>query len=238
MAHTEEKAKRPIRTLRNYFIAGLFVAAPLFGTFWILRVLYEQVKDWGYPIVARMPQFRWIIDENAVVPFYLRLIADAIAVLIPILVVIFLGVMATNVLGKRVLAWIDALLLRVPFVAGIYRIIKQVFDSFRQMGATEQFEAVAYVDYPVPGHRLLGFITGRYQDPVLKREMTAVFLPTAPNPLTGFVVMVDSELVVLAPFSLEEGFKMIVSAGLIANPTGVAARVPGPPVVPATPASA
>jgi len=74
---------------------------------------------------------------------------------------------------------------------------------------------VAYVDYPSPGCRLIGFITGSYTDPDSGSHKTAIFIPTSPNPLTGFTLLVDDERVINSKISLEDASKMILSAGLV-----------------------
>ena len=97
-----------------------------------------------------------------------------------------------------------------------YSTIKQFVDAVRNLGGPQKFKGVAYVEYPSPGCRLIGFITGNFVDPQTGRGTTSIFIPTSPNPMTGFVVLMDDEKVFASDMTLEEAGKMILSAGLVA----------------------
>ena len=84
------------------------------------------------------------------------------------------------------------------------------------MGGTRKFKGVAWVEYPSPGCRLLGFVTGTFQDAKSGKEMTSVFIPTSPNPMTGFVIVVDDDRLEMSQLSVEEATKLLLSAGLVA----------------------
>jgi uncharacterized membrane protein len=105
---------------------------------------------------------------------------------------------------------------RVPYLGYIYSALKQFVDALRDLGGERKFKGVAYVEYPSPGCRLLGLITGNYHDPQTGKDVTTVLIPTSPSPLTGFVIIIDDDKVVKSDMSLEEATKMIVSAGLVA----------------------
>jgi len=126
-----------------------------------------------------------------------------------------LGFMATNVLGQRILDGIERGLLRIPVVATIYAGIKQVIDSFKAFNNMSNFKRVVYVDYPSDGCRLIGFVTGQFYDSGLQEEMSSVVIPTAPNPMTGLVIVVPTHKLTDSSLSLEEAMKMVVSAGLV-----------------------
>ncbi len=211
---------------RNKFLAGLALALPLLITYAILQFIYSLLHGWSEPIVK---WFADLVNEMAgrVVigtddPRFLMAIRF-IGVLIPLLALISLGVMATNVIGVHIVATVDRLLLRIPLVSFIYKSLKQVIDSFKSIGASTNFKRVAYIDYPVPGMRMIGFVTGQFTDAMTGKAMTSVFLPTAPNPMTGLLLVVDSEKVTDAALSLEDATKLIFSGGLI---------VPESPVTP------
>ena len=94
--------------------------------------------------------------------------------------------------------------------------VRQAIEAFRTIGQQQSFKRVAFVEYPSPGCRLLGFVTGQLTDPDDGIGRTAIFLPTSPNPMTGFVVLVENEKVINSSLSLEEATKLILSAGLVA----------------------
>lgn len=197
-------------TFRNYLLAGLAFAIPLVATGWLLVLVYKAVEKVSAPIVAFL-----LPAEMDPPSFVVSLVGFAVILSI----IAGLGFMGANVIGKRVLAAIDAFILRIPIVAFIYRGLKQVIDSFRSTGATKRFQRVAYVEYPSPGCRLIGFVTGNYHDIQLGKGVTTVFVPTSPNPMTGFVIVVEDDKVMEASLSLEEASKLVFSAGLI-SPQG------------------
>ena len=203
---------------RNKFLAGLALALPLVITFTILQFIYSLLHGWSEPIVT------WFADlANEMAGQVIIQTTDPnfqnatrfIGVLIPIIALIALGVMATNFIGVHIVAAIDRLLLRIPFVSFIYKSLKQVIDSFKTIGGTQNFKRVAYIDYPVPGMRLIGFVTGQFTDANSGKAMTAVFVPTAPNPMSGILLIVDSEKVTDASLTIEDSMKLIFSGGLI-----------------------
>lgn len=205
--------------LRNKFLAGLALALPLIITFWILYSIYDILHGWSKPVLAQIVS---LVNELSDQPLLdindpkLANFTNFIGFLFSLGIILGLGFMATNVIGVHVVAAIDKLLLRVPLVAVIYRPLKQVIDAFRNLGGTKQnFKRVVFVDYPVSGMRMLGFATGQFCDPQTGKALTCVLLPTAPSPMTGFLLVVDSDKVSDAPITIEEAMKMIISGGLV-----------------------
>jgi len=216
-----------IGKLRNKLLAGIAVAVPLLATIWILTLGYNVVKGISTPWVKRMG-IEW----------------PGIDFLISVVLLIGLGFMATHVIGRQLLAGFERLLMRMPIVATIYGAMKQVIDSLRSFGASPNFKRVVWVAYPVDGYRLLAFATGQFTEPGTGRRMVSVFIPTAPNPVTGFVLAVDESQVIDAEIPMEDATKFIISAGLVppygetaAEPMEVAplppASAPTPPTPPA-----
>ena len=201
--------KSSLTVLRNYALAGLAFAIPLMVTGWLLVLVYKVLEKVSRPIVALL-----LPDEMAPPAF----VVSVVGFLVILAIMLGLGFMARNVIGKRVLAGIDAFFLGIPVVAFVYRGLKQGVDSFRMMGPSQRFQRVAYVEYPAPGCRLVGFVTGQYRDVQFDKGVTTVFVPTSPNPMTGFVIVVDDDKVMESTLTLEEATKLIFSAGLI-SPT-------------------
>lgn len=226
--------KGPMVWLRNKFLAGLALAAPLAVTIWILTVIYNLLHGISEPllnwVVAATNEIAGEIVIDVKDPAF-EAVTRGVAVLVPVGALIALGVAATNVLGVRVVEAMDQLLLRIPFLSFIYRSLKQVIEAFKGLGATQNFKRVVYIEYPVPGMRMLAFVTGQFVDSRDGRSMTTVFMPTAPNPMSGLLLVVDAEKVSDAPISIEEAMKMIFSAGLV-NPETKVPDSDGPLEVP------
>jgi uncharacterized membrane protein len=220
--------------LRNKFLAGLALALPLIITFWILFFVYDLLHAWSKPVLGQVVN---LVNEFSEEPLLniedpkLGSLINFIGFLFSVLAILGLGFMATNVIGVHIVTAVDKLLLRIPLVAVIYRPLKQVIDAFRSLGggAKQNFKRVVYIDYPVPGMRMIGFATGQYCDPQTGKAMTCVLLPTAPSPMTGFLLVVDSDKITDAPLTIEEAMKMIISGGLVSPLNAVAPLNQKPP---------
>jgi uncharacterized membrane protein len=184
--------------LRNKLLAGIVAAIPLIVTFDVLKIAYGVINDISAPFLNRF---------GADLP--------GLGFAVTLLMLMGLGFMATNVLGQRMLLAFEKLVLRVPLVATIYAGVKQVIDSVKAFNSGSQFKRVAYVEYPSPGCKLIGFVTGHFFDERLGLDMTSVVIPTAPSPMTGIVIIVESSRVIDSSLSIEEATKLVVSAGLV-----------------------
>jgi uncharacterized membrane protein len=185
--------------LRNKLFAGIVAAIPLIVTFYVLKIAYGFINDISEPF----------LDKLCGRPI------PGLGFAVTLVMLMALGFVSTNVLGQRMLLTLEKLVLRVPLVATIYAGVKQVIDSVKAFNSGTQFKRVAYVEYPSPGCKLIGFVTGQYYDERLHQEMTSVVIPTAPNPMTGLVIVVESSKVMDSSLTIEEATKLIVSAGLV-----------------------
>ncbi len=188
-------------TLRNRLLAGVIVAIPIIVTIWVLQIAFKFIKGVSEPYLK-------VVLKGQEPPEYFSFA-------ITLLVLLGLGFMATNVMGRQIIEITERLMLRIPGVASIFSATKQVIESFRGMGSTSNFQRVVFIEYPSKGCRLIGFVTGQFFDPVTQREVTSVFLPTSPNPITGFVLVIDNEFVMESFVTVEEALKMLFSAGLV-----------------------
>jgi uncharacterized membrane protein len=184
--------------LRNKLLAGIVAAIPIIVTFDVLKIAYGVITGISDPFLNKFG-----ID------------IPGLGFAVTLLMVIGLGFMATNVLGLRILVGFERLLLRIPLVATIYAVVKQVIDSVKTFNTGASFKRVAYVEYPSPGCKLIGFVTGQFYDERLRMDMTTVVIPTAPSPMTGIVVVVESSRVIESSLTIEEATKLVVSAGLV-----------------------
>jgi uncharacterized membrane protein len=195
-----DRFREILRHLGNRLLTGVLVAVPLVVTAWVLLLAYRFVDGITRPFYAAIG-FKGV---------------PGLGFVTTIILLILLGFMATHVLGRRIIEAIELLILRIPLMAQLYTAVKQALESFKNMKANAPFKRVVYVAYPSEGCFLVGFVTGQIWDEALGHEMTSVFLPTSPNPLTGFVVAIPSEKVIESGLSLEQATKIIMSAGLVA----------------------
>jgi uncharacterized membrane protein len=130
-----------------------------------------------------------------------------------IVAVYVLGEVATNFVGRRLLALAESVVLRVPIVKVVYSATKQVAAAFQGRKA-RAFKSVVFVEFPSPGMRAVGFVTGELED-ASGTPCATVFVPTTPNPTTGFLQVVPLDALVQTSYSVEDGIKMIMSLGVL-----------------------
>lgn len=209
------------RRILKPFLAGMAAVIPILATGWIVVLVFKLLHRIGLAIinailnglnsmrgVSRDSEKAWTIDGFPG--------DDFLWLLIPLALLFLAGIAVMNRPGKRMLTWIDGAMMRVPLFGFIYSSIKQFVEAVKSLGGARKFKGVAYVEYPSPGCRLIGFVTGHFQDPQTGKSTTSVFIPTSPNPMTGFVVLVDDDKVFDSDMTLEEAGKMVLSAGLVA----------------------
>ena len=184
------------------FIAGIFVTLPIFVTCWILWIFWSKIDDFFAPMYFQI--------FGRVVP--------GLGFLTAVAIILAMGTIARNVVGRRVLGWGDAVLLRVPIFRMLYPSIKMLIDAFspERRGS---FKAVVLVQHPREGGYAFGFVTSDIllETPDGKREMVTVFVPTN-NLYLGDVVMVPADDVIQTGLSVEEGVRIILSAGTATPP--------------------
>ena len=189
---------RLIRFLGNRLLTGIAFAIPLVVTYWVL--------SFGYGVVTGLSD-PWLKAFGVDFP--------GAGFVITILAFIGLGFMATHVIGRRLLDRFELFMLRIPVAGSIYSGAKQVLQTIQGVGTGPKPKRAVVVEYLLPGSYLFGYATGHFTEAGSNREMTTVFVPTAPNPTTGLLIAVPAEKVRDCDLTMEEGTKMLVSGGLI-----------------------
>ena len=193
------EAKSLFHHLCNRLLTGVAVAVPLIATVLVLEISYNFVNGVTAPLYRA-----------------LKINIPGIGFVTTLFILLVLGFMTTHVLGNKVLGAIESLFHRIPLVAQIYGIVKQALESFKTIKAAGNFKRVAYVECPSTGCMLVGYVTGQINEPRLGGQMTMVFVPHSPNPLTGFLIIVQNEKVIESSLTLEQVTKLVMSAGLVA----------------------
>jgi len=189
--------------LRVKFIAGLFVVIPIGITLFILKFLFNFADGILGSYLDSL--FSVISHREAHIPG-LGMITGAIALYLT-------GILATNVLGTRILRYGDELLSRIPLVKSIYTSSKQLTKVFRE-GNTSYRRAV-FVEWPRPGVRAVGFVTAEVER--AGERLVVVYVPTMPNPTSGFALFFREDDVYESGMSVEEAVKFVVSGGVVAT---------------------
>ncbi|MEW6727032.1 DUF502 domain-containing protein [Desulforudis sp. 1088] len=189
---------------RRYLVAGLAVVLPLAVTIWLLFAVFRFIDGVAGSLVI------FLAGEEFHIP--------GLGILITLAVIFLAGVLATNIIGKRLLAFGENLLLRIPLASPVYRVSKQIFETLSKNNK-DAFRQVGLVEWPRKGIWTIGFIAGEsYLGNFVPEhpEVIRVFIPTVPNPTTGFMFMAPKDDVIILPISVEEGIKFLLSAGIVA----------------------
>ncbi|WP_201239770.1 DUF502 domain-containing protein [Rhodothalassium salexigens] len=212
-----------IQQLRNYFLTGLFTAAPILITGYLTWVFIDTVDN----IVVRNLPPRYNPDT------YLPFSIPGLGILIMIAFLTLFGALATNFMGRTLIRMGERIVDRMPIVKSVYATLKQIIDTISAQNS-ETFKEVVLVEYPRKGIWSLALVSSPAKGPVQARTpetMLNVFLPTTPNPTNGFLLYVPREQCLFLDMSVEEAIKYVISAGLVGKNNGeaetLAIRPPG-----------
>ena len=195
--------------LRNYFLTGIVVAAPISITIYISWWFINLVDGWIKPFVPN------IYNPETYLPFTV----PGVGLLFAIVGLTLLGALTANLFGRTIVAYGEMMLNRMPVVRNVYSALKQIFETVLKQSSTT-FQEVAVIEYPRTGLYALVFVSTPTKGEVQERiepenELLSVFLPTTPNPTSGFLLFVPRKDVVVLDMSVEEAAKMVISAGLV-----------------------
>ncbi|WP_018140670.1 DUF502 domain-containing protein [Thioalkalivibrio sp. ALJ7] len=193
-------------TLRRYLIAGLLVWLPLIVTGFIIKLLVDLLD---FTILLLPPGWR----PEALLGFSI----PGAGIVLAVIVVLVTGVIAANIVGKRLVHMGESIVRRIPLVSSIYGAVKQVTETVFS-GGGQAFRKVVMVEYPRRGLWSVGFMTGVGMGELQRRtehEVITVFIPTTPNPTSGFVIMVPRDEAVELDMTVEDGLKFVMSMGVV-----------------------
>ena len=199
--------------LKNDLIAGLLVVIPLATTIWLATTVSRFVLAFLTTIPKQFNPF------NTLNPLLQELINLGVGLLVPLLGILLIGLMARNIVGRWLLEFGEGTLLRIPLAGSVYKTLKQLLETFLRDNS-RRFRRVVLVEYPREGLFALGFVTGVLSSAVqadFNETMLSVFIPTAPNPTTGWYAVVPERSVRDVDLSVEDAFRTIISAGIV-NP--------------------
>ncbi len=195
--------------MRKYLIAGLLVWMPLGITFLVVRA-----------IVGFLDKILLLLPQQYQPDNLLGIHIPGLGVVLAIVLVLATGMIVANLLGKRIVAAWESLLARIPLVRTLYAGVKQIMEAVLATDA-KSFSKVILIEYPRKGLWGLAFMTSDDLGEVQAkagRDLVSVFVPTTPNPTSGFVIMLPKEDVIELDMSVENGLKMIISMGVVVPP--------------------
>jgi uncharacterized membrane protein len=196
--------KNIFKHLRTKIFAGILVILPLGITYLILQLVFNTLDNILGPLMPKVTFYllhrEFFLPGLGIIGFFLLLY--------------LVGVIATNVLGRKLVSWADTLFINIPIVKNIYLSSKQLTDAFSasRKGA---FRQAVFVEFPQEGNFVLGFVTNELTDLEQQTKVT-VFIPTAFVPPQGFLLFLSKEKVLPSHMTIEEAIKAIMSVGIVA----------------------
>ena len=192
--------------MKRYLVTGLLIWVPLGITLWVLRLLIGTMDE----TLLLLPRN---LQPEAVFGFYI----PGFGVILTLLVVFLTGLFTTNIIGQRLLMFWEGLLSRIPVVKSIYYSVKQVSDTLFSSNG-EAFRKALLVQYPREGSWTVAFLTGQPGRDVashLDGEHVSVYVPTTPNPTSGFFLIMPRKDVIELDMSVDDALKYIISIGVV-----------------------
>jgi uncharacterized membrane protein len=186
---------------RMYILRGLLAVIPLLLSLLAIRFIYVFIDKRIIEVIDRYTGYR----------------IPGLGVILVLIVLYFIGLITSNVLGRRIFNLIEDISNRIPLIKTIYQVGKQVSNTLSLPGK-QVFKKAVLVEFFRPGDRVIGFVTGTVVDNKTSERILKVFVPTVPNPTSGFLVFAKESNVIDPQWTVEEAMKMVISGGIIGPP--------------------
>tara|TARA_B100000927_G_scaffold72396_1_gene57571 strand:- start:894 stop:1541 length:648 start_codon:yes stop_codon:yes gene_type:complete len=201
--------------LRRYILAGLLTIIPLWITWLVLAFLFKILAQAGEPsitwIASKFPDSLQTLIESP-------LFTNLFSILLVVLALYGIGRLTTVVVGRRVLGFFEAVLAKIPLVNVIYGAVKKLVTVLQEKPGGG-LQRVVLIDFPSPEMKTVGLVTRVLKDTTTGRDLAAVYVPTTPNPTSGYLEIVPLERVTSTEWSIDEAMAFIMSGGAVAPDT-------------------
>lgn len=208
-----------LKSFRNTFLSGLLVIAPIFVTVaitvWLFNkltaIIPEMLKKWS-------PFLDELLDQSQIAELSIQMVG----LLIIIAGIFLIGLIAKNVVGRKLLGTMENLLMRIPMISSVYSTIRQIGHAILNSSEAEgMFRKVILFEYPKKDCWALGFLTATGAEECKQKtgnDLLSVFVPTTPNPTSGFMLMLPRDTIIPLEMSVTEAMRLIISGGAIRPP--------------------
>ena len=212
----QKETEQTTKSIKAYILIGIFTVIPIVITWLILKFVFLVLRDFGGPAASGI--------GRAIIPYWpsaahvlMNPWFDSIlAVILVLLGLYLLGWAATKVIGRRLLGLFDALVHRIPLVNTIYRSVQKLLSVLQQK--PDGVQRVVLIDFPSPEMKTVGFVTRTLVDADTGRDLVAVYVPTTPNPTSGYLEIVPRDKVISTNWTVDEAMTFIISGGAVAPP--------------------
>ncbi|MEW8528717.1 MAG: DUF502 domain-containing protein, partial [Candidatus Thiodiazotropha sp.] len=207
---------RPLH-IQRYLISGIITLIPLWVTWLVFKYVFNQLSKLGTPwvkILSRSIQneypsvAQWLLE-----PWF----QNTLAVLLMLVGLYLVGLLASRVIGRRILNIFESTVQRLPVIQNVYGLVKKLISALEQK--PENVQQVVLIEFPSPEMKTVGFVTRTMVDHNSGQELAAVYVPTTPNPTSGYLEIVPIEKLVSTNWSMDEAMNFIISGGAVAPET-------------------
>ena len=200
--------------IRSSILTGIFVVIPIFLSVWIAFTLFTRLTDWAVSYVQEAP------FSESLPPFWTDLLVRLFSLLFLVGVLFLIGLLTRIAIGRKLILLMEKLLLKLPIIRFIYSTCKQIGDALWSSKGGGMFHQVVLFEYPRKGCYAIGFLTNENNDDFevtrrLGKPMISIFMPTTPNPTSGFLILMPREECVFLDMSVAEAMRLIVSCGAV-----------------------
>lgn len=215
MSEPASKPPSVLAMVRNRILAGLFIVIPVAVSLWIASLVYSKLTEWAVWLIDHVP---WINQYSG--SFWFDQSVRLVSLIFMLAALFFIGQLAKMALGKKIISLAQELLLKVPLINSIYSTTKQIGDALWSSKGG-MFRQVVLFQFPMKGIYSVGFMTNENKEPFeLKaklggKELVSVFMPTTPNPTSGFLMFVPREDCIFLNMQVSEAMRLIVSGGAV-----------------------
>jgi uncharacterized membrane protein len=208
------ETKQSTLHFQRYLISGVVTLIPLWVTWLVFKYIFNQLSNLGAPWVRMLSRSiendypsvaQWLLE-----PWF----QNTLAVLLILIGLYLVGWLVSRVIGRKILAIFESTVQRVPGIQNVYGLVKKLISALKQK--PEHVQQVVLIEFPSPEMKTVGFVTRTMKDANTGQELAAVYVPTTPNPTSGYLEIVPVEKLVPTDWSIDEAMSFIISGGAVA----------------------
>lgn len=201
-----DKKKKNI--VKKSFISGLLVILPVWLTIWIILILFGWISSFSMPILAPLLK---IFTSNS---HSIEILAKIASFFLTLIIIFFIGFFTNIWFGKKIYGFFEKIFIKLPIVGSIYSALKKLFSFFvKNDDTTQNFQKVVFIPFPTKETYCMAFSTG--EKIINGQKYITTFMPTTPNPTTGFLMLIKEEDIIECEYTVEEAIQYIISAGIV-----------------------
>lgn len=207
-ANSGDSKKEHKSIIKKSFISGLLVILPIWLTVFIILILFKWISNISMPILS--PLLKIFTSDSQ----WVEILAKIASFFLTLIIIFFVGFFTNVWFGKKIYNFFENIFIKLPVIGTIYSSLKKLFSFFAKSDDTTQnFQKVVFIPFPTKGTYCVAFSTG--EKTINGQKYISTFMPTTPNPTTGFLMLVKEEDIIESEYTVEQAIQYIISAGIV-----------------------